>query len=61
VGLTDEQLAGKVERLQSAHRSQVERHWFDETVFRGIARIRGLESRVSSGLAEAFDARKLVL
>jgi LmbE family N-acetylglucosaminyl deacetylase len=61
VGLTDEQLVGKVDRLLSAHRSQTGRHWFDQTVFRGLARIRGLESRVPSGLAEAFDARKLVL
>ncbi len=41
--------------------SQSTRTWFDEEIFLGLMRIRGMECRSSSGYAEAFDARKLVL
>lgn len=41
--------------------SQASRDWFDRETFRGLARIRGLESRVSSGYAEGLHGRKLVL
>jgi hypothetical protein len=35
--------------------------WFDEEVFWGMARLRGMESKASERYAEAFVARKLLL
>ena len=41
--------------------SQAGRHWWDEELFLGLMRMRGVECRSSSGYAEGFDARKWVL
>jgi LmbE family N-acetylglucosaminyl deacetylase len=41
--------------------SQTERHWFDEEVFRGLLRLRGIEAAPPTRYAEAFYARKLSL
>jgi LmbE family N-acetylglucosaminyl deacetylase len=41
--------------------SQSAKHWFDEEVFTGLARVRGVECRSPTGYAEAFDARKIVV
>jgi hypothetical protein len=41
--------------------SQREKHWFDDELFRGLMRLRGMEARSPTGYAEAFHARKLVL
>ena len=41
--------------------SQAGRHWFDEELFLGLMRMRGVECRSPSGYAEGFDARKWVL
>ena len=41
--------------------SQSGRHWFTPDTFNGLARLRGVESRSSSGFAEAFRSRKAVL
>jgi LmbE family N-acetylglucosaminyl deacetylase len=35
--------------------------WFDERVFMGLARLRGMECRAPDGFAEAFHARKLLV
>jgi LmbE family N-acetylglucosaminyl deacetylase len=49
-------------RLIAQHfASQRARDWFDEAVFMGLMRLRGMEARSASGYAEAFYARKLVL
>ncbi len=49
-------------RLLGKHfASQSTRHWFDEEVFVGMMRMRGVECRAQSGYAEAFDARKWVI
>ena len=42
-------------------RSQLDKHWFDDATFRGLARVRGLECAAPSGLAEAFYPRKLCI
>jgi hypothetical protein len=39
--------------------TQRSKDWFDAEVFRGLARIRGMECRAPEGYAEAFYARKL--
>lgn len=57
----DEDLAeAKVAGLLDAFASQASKSWFDESLFRALLRLRGMECRSPSGLAEAFYARKLV-
>ena len=58
----DEDLAGrKVQAILQGFPSQAEHFWFSEETFMGLLRLRGVEARSASGLAEAFHARKLVL
>jgi LmbE family N-acetylglucosaminyl deacetylase len=52
-------MAEKVARLRKAYPSQINRDWWDDEVFYGLARLRGMECR--SRYAEAFDARKIAL
>jgi LmbE family N-acetylglucosaminyl deacetylase len=59
VTLSDELLREKVLRLRKAFPSQATRDWFDDDVFVGLARLRGMECRAT--YAEAFTARKAVL
>lgn len=61
VPLTAEQVEYKVRALQQHFASQRSRSWFDESTFRGLMRIRGVECNAPSGYAEAFHGRKLVL
>lgn len=51
----------KVSHLQRYFTSQRKKNWFVAENFLGLMRLRGMESRSPSGLAEAFHARKLVL
>jgi len=51
----------KVTALLGCFPSQVSKPWFGEDVFMALLRLRGMESRSPSGLAEAFYGRKLVL
>jgi LmbE family N-acetylglucosaminyl deacetylase len=41
--------------------TQRAKHWFDEELFIGLMRVRGMEGRSPSGYAEAFTCRKLSL
>ena len=59
VALSDELVREKVLRLRKAFPSQASRDWFDDEVFLGLARLRGMECRVR--YAEAFTAGKAVL
>lgn len=59
VPLTDGQVREKVRLLHKNFPSQAGRDWFDEDVFLGLARLRGVECR--HRYAEAFAARKLVM
>jgi LmbE family N-acetylglucosaminyl deacetylase len=61
VPLDEEVAAAKVEALLGSFPSQASKPWFDESLFRALMRLRGMECRSPSGLAEAFYARKLVL
>jgi LmbE family N-acetylglucosaminyl deacetylase len=56
VTLTEEQLGEKVTRLRKAFPSQVGHDWFDDEVFSGLARLRGMECRAR--YAEAFSTAK---
>ena len=49
----------KLHALMTAFGTQRGKHWFDEETFRGLMRIRGLES--NTRYAEAFIARKYVV
>lgn len=59
VPLTEEQMREKAERLRKAYPSQAGRDWFDDDVFCGLARLRGMECRAP--YAEAFVTNKAVL
>jgi len=59
VPLSEDQLAEKVSRLHEAFPSQVGRDWFDPEVFRGLARLRGMECRAR--YAEGFTTPKAVV
>jgi len=51
----------KVDRICRFFKSQEQRTWFSEETFRSIMRIRGIESNSSSGYAEAFHSRKIII
>jgi LmbE family N-acetylglucosaminyl deacetylase len=55
VSIVDE----KIRLLETHHATQASRHWFDDELFRGLMRLRGMES--STRYAEAFTCRKLTL
>jgi LmbE family N-acetylglucosaminyl deacetylase len=54
-------LQHKVSLLMAHFATQAGKDWFDEDVFRGLARLRGMECRASERFAEAFFARKVLL
>jgi LmbE family N-acetylglucosaminyl deacetylase len=54
-------MARKAELLMRHFGTQRSKHWFDEETFRGLARLRGMESRSPERYAEAFFARKVAL
>jgi LmbE family N-acetylglucosaminyl deacetylase len=51
----------KVTHLFEAFESQRSKPWFDRETFRGLMRIRGMESNSPTGYAEAFYARKIIV
>jgi LmbE family N-acetylglucosaminyl deacetylase len=51
----------KARLVVSAFPSQQQKHWFDEELFLGLMRLRGVEAHAPSGYAEAFTCRKLSL
>lgn len=48
----------KIRAILTSHRSQLRRDWFEEETFMALLRLRGVECRSKSGLAEAFHVRK---
>jgi LmbE family N-acetylglucosaminyl deacetylase len=61
VELPDWAQAQKVRLLRDMFPSQVERHWFSDETFAGLARLRGVECRSPTGYAEAFRGRKIMV
>jgi len=59
VPVTAKQADAKIKALLRAHRSQLGRDWFTADTFMALMRLRGIECRSESGLAEAFHGRKL--
>lgn len=61
VPLTETMCQIKVRNLMDAFASQRNKNWFDESTFRALMRLRGMECNAPSSYAEAFYCRKLVL
>jgi LmbE family N-acetylglucosaminyl deacetylase len=61
VRLDETDVVAKVAHLLEYFPSQRGRRWFTEDLFRGLLRVRGMESNSPSGFAEAFHGRKAVL
>jgi LmbE family N-acetylglucosaminyl deacetylase len=61
VPVSEEVAREKVRLVLETFESQNEKHWFDEELFLGLMRVRGMEGRSASGYAEAFTCRKLSL
>jgi LmbE family N-acetylglucosaminyl deacetylase len=61
VPLTTETCQQKVRNLMDVFQSQHGKHWFQESTFLSLMRLRGMECNASSGYAEAFYCRKMVL
>lgn len=57
--LTAERVGRKVELLHASYPSQKDRDWWDDEVFLGLARLRGMECR--SRYAEAYRCDKTVI
>ncbi len=51
----------KTKLLHDHFGSQRAKDWFDDDIFMGLARLRGMECRAPGGFAEAFHARKLTV
>jgi LmbE family N-acetylglucosaminyl deacetylase len=61
VPLSEEVVERKIALLDQHFSTQRSKDWFDDGVFRGLMRLRGMECRSPSGYAEAFTARKVLL
>jgi LmbE family N-acetylglucosaminyl deacetylase len=61
VPVSGRQARRKLRVLQVAYRTQAERDWFTDGTFQAMLRLRGVECRSGSGLAEAFHGRKLLV
>ena len=61
VPLDDDIVERKVDLLMKHFGTQRSKRWFRPATFRGLMALRGVEGGASSGWAEAFHVRKLVL
>lgn len=61
VSLDKNQVKKKNKLILGNFESQREKHWFDDTLFASMMRIRGVECASASNYAEAFYSRKQVL
>ena len=61
VQLSEATVDRKIDYLLEEFPSQQSREWFTAETFRGLARIRGIESKAPGGFAEGFHCRKMVM
>jgi LmbE family N-acetylglucosaminyl deacetylase len=61
VPLSEQICARKIELLLKHFKTQATKHWFTSDTFEAMLRIRGVECASTTGRAEAFYCRKLVL
>ena len=59
--ISDDASKKKIDALMNCYGSQIDKHWFSEETFMALMRLRGLECRSPTGLAEAFYTSKLML
>jgi len=59
--LSSEIVQTKIRNLMEVFQSQRSRHWFEESTFLALLRLRGMECNAQSGYAEGFYCRKLVV
>jgi len=58
--LDDSQVTSKVSRLLQHFKSQTDKHWFTEDLFKSLMRVRGIECASECGFAEGFHVRKAI-
>ena len=61
VGLRKTDVERKVRNLMACYGTQRSKRWFEPELFRGLMRLRGIESGSAHGWAEAFHASKLLI
>jgi LmbE family N-acetylglucosaminyl deacetylase len=61
VELTRAQVERKISILLSCYRTQHSKRWFTDSTFRGLMRLRGIESSGKSGWAEGFHVSKFLI
>jgi LmbE family N-acetylglucosaminyl deacetylase len=61
VAIDDGARAEKIEHLMDVFATQRDKLWFSASTFEGLMRLRGVECASSTGYAEGFHARKVVL
>ena len=61
VPLSRDSVDRKIDLLMRVFESQHYKKWFTPETFLGLMRLRGIECNATSGYAEAFYSRKLVL
>lgn len=61
VPVDDEARSRKLDVLMDVFHTQRDKRWFTRETFEGLMRLRGIESAASTGFAEGFYARKIVL
>jgi len=61
VPLDSEVVEKKIQYLLNSFQSQHAKRWFEQSTFRALMRLRGMECNSSSTYAEAFYCRKLLL
>jgi LmbE family N-acetylglucosaminyl deacetylase len=61
VALTRAQAERKISILWASYPTQRAKHWFTDETFRGLMRLRGIESGGTSGWAEGFHVSKFLL
>ena len=59
VPISERVASDKSAKLMRLYGSQRDKHWFTGATFEALLRLRGVECRSESGLAEAFHCRKL--
>jgi LmbE family N-acetylglucosaminyl deacetylase len=61
VELSQQDAADKARMVLDGFPSQRDREWFTAETFTGLARLRGIECRSATGLAEGFVGRKILI
>jgi LmbE family N-acetylglucosaminyl deacetylase len=61
IPLEQEMCEAKIRYLMNAFESQRNKKWFEESTFRALMRLRGMECNAPSGYAEAYYCRKFAL